>query len=71
MNEDPGFDHALLGSILARRWTEERPYFVLDQRAPAGWLEATWQRRPHCTGLDLHWSRREALPGIPALGDPT
>ena len=52
------FDHTVLADVLARRWTEARPYFALREPVEHVSLEGSWGHRPGHTGLDLHWSRR-------------
>jgi hypothetical protein len=53
-------DHARVAELLARRWTEDRPYFTAIGTVWRGKLQASWHRGPRHT-LYLRWSRRLQL----------
>lgn len=53
-NRELGFTAA--AELLARHWTEDRPYFTLNEGTPGAGLQA-WLRRPDQADLELHWSR--------------
>jgi hypothetical protein len=53
-------DHARVAELLARRWTEDRPYFTAIGTVWRGKLQASWHRGPRHT-LYLRWSRRAAV----------
>lgn len=46
--------------LLARRWKEGRPYFMLHGITGGVGLQSWWLRRHACGGSDLHWSRVSA-----------
>jgi hypothetical protein len=48
------------GELLARRWKESRPYFMLQGTTRGVGLHSWWLRRHACGGFDLHWSRVSA-----------
>ena len=52
------FDHTVLAQLIARRWKQERPYFTLNERPRGAWLQASWERQPGRTALELRWFRR-------------
>jgi len=58
MNGVLDVDHTSLGALVARRWSEQRPDLLLNERAHEGWLEAAWRQGPERSSLELHWSRR-------------
>ena len=46
------FDHSVLAELIAWRWQHDRPYFTLNERASATWLEASCRRQqPGCEPL--------------------
>jgi hypothetical protein len=53
-------DHALVAELLARRWTDDRPYVTAIGAVWRAGIQASWQRGPDHT-LSLHWARRTAL----------
>ena len=60
LNDNNGqLDHACNAELLARRWTQDRPYFTAIGTVWRGRLQASWHRGPGHT-LFLRWSRRAA-----------
>jgi hypothetical protein len=53
-------DHAPVAELLARRWTDDRPYVTAIGAVWRAGIQASWQRGPDHT-LSLHWARRTAL----------
>jgi hypothetical protein len=53
-------DHRHAAELLARRWTEDRPYFTAIGTVWRAGIQASWQRGPAHT-LSLHWAPRTAL----------
>jgi hypothetical protein len=50
-----------VAELLARRWKEDRPYFMLHAITREVGLHSWWLRRRACGGgLDLQWSRMSA-----------
>jgi hypothetical protein len=49
-----------VAELHARRWKEDRPYFMLHGINRGVGLPSWWLRRRACGGLDLHWSRMSA-----------
>ena len=56
MDSDRELGFTAAAELLARRWTEDRPYFTLNE-ATGTRLQATWLRKPSRADLELHWSR--------------
>jgi hypothetical protein len=46
-----------VAELLARRWNEDRPYFILDEDARGVRLQARWLRGRGPGGLEQHWYR--------------
>ena len=56
MDSDRELGFTAAAELLARRWTEDRPYFTLNEGAPGAALQP-WLRRPDHADLELHRSR--------------
>jgi hypothetical protein len=61
-------DNRYLGStaaeLLAKRWTEDRPFFTLNEKPRRDALHAWWLRRPGRAGLEQHCSRLTPPPSL-------
>jgi hypothetical protein len=64
INANAPFDHTVLAAVIARRWREDRHFYMPGARTHGLRLEALWWRQRATTALELHWSR--GRPGIPS-----
>jgi hypothetical protein len=64
MNDNGHPGSTALAELLAKRWTEDRPFFTLNENPRRGALHAWWLRRPGCAGLEQHCSRLTPPPSL-------
>jgi hypothetical protein len=57
MNDNGHLGSTAVAELHAKRWTEDRPFFTLNEKPRRGALHAWWLRRPGCAGLEQHCSR--------------
>ena len=57
MNDNCKLGSMAMAELLAKRWTENRPFFTLSERPRGGAVHAWWLRRPGSAGMEQRWSR--------------
>jgi hypothetical protein len=61
LNDNTGqVDHAPVAELIARRWTDDRPYVTAIGTVWRAGIKASWQRGPAHT-LSLHWAQWTAF----------
>jgi hypothetical protein len=64
MNDDGYLGSTAVAELLAKRWTEHRPFFTLNEKPGRGALPAWWLRRPGRARLEQHCSRLTPPPSL-------
>jgi hypothetical protein len=57
MNDNGHPGSTAVAELHAKRWTEDPPFFTLNERPRRGALHVWWLRRPGCAALEQHCSR--------------
>lgn len=57
MNDNRNLGSMAMAELLAKRRTEDRPFFTLSERPGGGAVHAWWLRRPGSVGMEQRWSR--------------
>jgi len=57
MNDNGQLGSTAVAELLAKRWTEDRPFFTINESPRGSALHAWWLRRPGSAGLKQPWSR--------------